>query len=133
MEFGKKLKVERIKHNYTQKELAQMLNIAQPNISDWENNISRPEYEHLIKLSKIYKCTTDYLLNIESEEGVKHFVSAYIDQKHEILSEDKQEIIFMYDKLTAAEKARLKGYIHAMLATHKDIELANFLNNLKKH
>ena len=42
-----------------------MLGIEQSNISDWENNISRPEYENLIALAKIYGETLETLLGIE--------------------------------------------------------------------
>lgn len=36
-------------------------------MSDWENDISRPEYENLIKLAKIFDVTTDYLLRLYDE------------------------------------------------------------------
>ncbi|MBQ8405125.1 MAG: helix-turn-helix transcriptional regulator [Clostridia bacterium] len=38
--------------------------IHQSNISDWENNISRPDYEKLIELAKIYNVTLYQLLGI---------------------------------------------------------------------
>ncbi len=39
--------------------------LAKPNISDWENNISRPEYENLIALSKLYDETLESLPGLE--------------------------------------------------------------------
>lgn len=42
-----------------------MLDICQSNVSDWENDISRPEYEKLIQLAKIYDVTINELLGIE--------------------------------------------------------------------
>ena len=38
------------------------MNIHQSNVSDWENNVSRPDYEKLIELSKIYDISIDDLL-----------------------------------------------------------------------
>ena len=63
MNFGKKFKEARVQANLTQKQIADKLHIHQSNVSDWENNISRPDYEKLIELSKIYDISIDDLLN----------------------------------------------------------------------
>lgn len=55
----------------TQAQLASLIGIAQTNISDWENEISRPEYENLIKIAKIFDVSTDFLLGLEDEYGNK--------------------------------------------------------------
>ena len=65
MEFGKHFKKCRIEVGLSQKEVAEKLGISQSNISDWENNISRPEYENLIKLSEIYDVSLYQLLGLE--------------------------------------------------------------------
>ncbi len=65
MEFGKRFKKYRLENNLTQMEVAKMIGIDQTNISSWENDKTRPEYENLIKLSKIYDVTIDELLGIE--------------------------------------------------------------------
>ncbi len=49
----------------TQRQVAKLLGIAQTNISNWENNHTRPEYEHLVKLSTIYGVSIDKLLGIQ--------------------------------------------------------------------
>lgn len=65
MEFGKQFKALRKACGMTQAEVAKKLNIAQSNISDWENDISRPEYENLILLAKLYDASLYELLDIE--------------------------------------------------------------------
>lgn len=62
MEFGQRFKEIRKQNGYTQQQLADILHIHQANISDWENNVSRPEYENLISLSWIYGESIDYIL-----------------------------------------------------------------------
>jgi len=67
MFFGNSLREQRKYFGFTQKQLAEYLKISQSNISDWENNISRPEYEHLIRMSQLYQISLEELLGIEIE------------------------------------------------------------------
>ena len=64
MGFGKFFKDCRKESGLSQKEVAERLGIHQSNISDWENNISRPDYEKLIELAKIYNVTLYQLVGI---------------------------------------------------------------------
>ena len=67
MEFGKLFKQARIDCGYTQKYVAEKLGIHQSNVSDWENNVSRPEYEKLIELALMYGLTIEELLDVEQK------------------------------------------------------------------
>jgi transcriptional regulator with XRE-family HTH domain len=51
-----------MQYGYTQKFLAEKLNVNQSTISLWENGQCRPEYENLIELADIFDVTTDELL-----------------------------------------------------------------------
>ena len=64
MKFGDNFKLLRKQSGLTQKEVARHLSIHQSNISDWETNISRPEYENLIKLAVLYNVTIEELLGL---------------------------------------------------------------------
>lgn len=65
MEFGERFKKLRLQNGYTQRQVAETLGVHQSNVSDWENNISRPEYENLIALAQLYDETLESLLGIE--------------------------------------------------------------------
>jgi len=65
MEFGNNFKKIRKSCGLTQSTVAKKLGISQSNISDWENNVARPEYEKLIELSKLYDVSLYELLGIE--------------------------------------------------------------------
>ncbi len=67
MRFGENFKRFRLEVNLSQKEVAKDLGICQSNISDWENDISRPDYEKLIQLAKIYGVSICDLLGIEED------------------------------------------------------------------
>ncbi len=64
MIFANRLKELRKSENMSQTQLAKIIGIAQSNVSDWENDVSRPEYENLIKIAKIFDVSTDYLLGL---------------------------------------------------------------------
>ena len=64
MEYGKFFKKCREEVGLSQKSVAEKLGIHQSNVSDWENNVSRPEYEKLIQLTEIYDVTLYQLLGL---------------------------------------------------------------------
>ena len=68
MNFGENFKKCRIEMHMSQKEVAARLGIHQSNVSDWENDISRPEYEKLIQLAAIYNVSLCELLGIEDNK-----------------------------------------------------------------
>ena len=65
MEFGQNFKRIRKWAGLSQKQVAEALDIHQSNISDWENDVSRPEYEKLIALAKLYDVSLYDLLGID--------------------------------------------------------------------
>lgn len=65
--FGERLRYFRKQNGYTQVELAEILGIKQSSVSDWENDVSRPEYENLIALAKLYDETVDALLGVDKK------------------------------------------------------------------
>ncbi len=67
MLFGDNFRKLRLESGLSQNEVASRLGIYQSNVSDWENDISRPEYERLIQLATLYGCTVAELLGIEED------------------------------------------------------------------
>ncbi len=62
MTLGNKLSKLRKENNYTQEQLADLLGVSRQAISKWESDITYPETDKLIRISKLFHCTTDYLL-----------------------------------------------------------------------
>ena len=65
VDFGNNLKNLRLKHKMTQKELADKIGVTKSVVSYYELQERSPSPEVLIKLSRIFHVTTDYLLGIE--------------------------------------------------------------------
>ena len=60
-----KLKELREENCYTQSQIAEHLNIKQNTYSQYENEKRQLPIDVLIKLSKFYKVSTDYILGLE--------------------------------------------------------------------
>ena len=70
MILGEKLKALRTAKKMSQKELAERIGIAKSVISFYESGDRFPSYDVLIKISRIFNVTTDYLLDVERERTV---------------------------------------------------------------
>ena len=63
--FSEKLKALRTAKNMSQKELADKVGVAKSAVSFYESGDRFPSYDVLIKISRIFNVTTDYLLGAE--------------------------------------------------------------------
>lgn len=63
--FGSRLRDFRKKAGITQSQLAELFNITQGAVAQWESGFTNPSIEILPKLAQILKCTVDELLGIE--------------------------------------------------------------------
>ena len=68
VDFGENLKKLRQEAGLTQKQLAERLWISKATVSYYEQSLRCPSPEILIKLSKIFHVSTDYLLGIEGKK-----------------------------------------------------------------
>lgn len=63
--FYKKLKELRDENKLLQKQLAYELGVSQVTVARWETGNREPSLDMLIKISKYFAVTTDYLLGLE--------------------------------------------------------------------
>ena len=68
--LGKNIKTLRTALGWSQVDLARKLNITKQTVSNWENDNIQPSIEMLVRLSKIFGVTTDYLLGLETDVQV---------------------------------------------------------------
>ena len=69
-DFGNRLKNLRLRKHMTQSDLAERLGITKSVISAYETGLRMPSYDILIKISRIFRVTTDYLLGLESKQEI---------------------------------------------------------------
>ena len=64
--FGKRLKELRLENCLRQQELGEILFVNQRTVSYWENSVSEPDYDMLVKIAILFDVSTDYLLGLEN-------------------------------------------------------------------
>lgn len=68
MTFGEKIQNLRKEAGLSQEELSYQLGVSRQAISKWERDNGYPETEKIIRMSKIFNVTLDYLLNEEDTQ-----------------------------------------------------------------
>jgi transcriptional regulator with XRE-family HTH domain len=108
LSFGEKLMLLRKKKKLSQRELAKKLGLAFTNLPRYEGGEYLPKAEVLLKLSRIFNVSIDYLLMDESQ--TPEIVNV---KDNEFLSLIKEA-----DQLPDAEKNRLKNLLKSYLTDH---------------
>ena len=69
--FGDTVKSLRLSHNLSQVQLASALNVSKQTVSNWENNNILPSIEMLIKISKYFSVSADFLLELDNRSYIE--------------------------------------------------------------
>lgn len=97
MNFSNKLRCLIEEQNLTQKKVANDLNIAPSTIGGYVQGSSEPDFETLKRLAKYFDVSTDYLLNVQSnncntfieDELLRVFRSMTDEQQHLFIEQGK--------------------------------------------
>lgn len=65
--LGTRLVELRKKYNFTQADIGEKLNVSVQAVSKWENDLSLPDYDYLIKLADLFNTSIDELLGRKKE------------------------------------------------------------------
>ena len=83
MTIGEKLTKLRKQQNFTQEQFAELLKVSRQSVSKWELDSAYPETDKLIKISKLFNCSLDYLLKDEIEKMDINLASSTEDAKYD--------------------------------------------------
>ncbi len=67
IDFADNLRVLRLKKQFTQKELAELVGVAQPAIADYESGKYKPKFDVATRLAKIFDVTVETLYSGQTE------------------------------------------------------------------
>lgn len=68
MNLSEKLIVLRKKNGWSQEDFADKLEVSRQAASRWENGTALPDAQNILRISKLFHVSADYLLNDECEE-----------------------------------------------------------------
>lgn len=68
--LGKRIYELRTAFGWNQVQLAERLNISKQTVSNWENENIQPSIEMLIRLSRLFRVPTDYLLGLDDQPRI---------------------------------------------------------------
>ena len=84
MTTGEKLAALRRKKGKTQEELSDLLMVSRQSVSRWEMDAAFPETD---KLSKLFECSIDFLLNDKIQESEKNEINLSIGDYYKFIRE----------------------------------------------
>lgn len=95
--IGDKLRELRESKGLTQKQLGELLGVSAPEVSSYENDSRRPPYEVLVRYSRIFKVSTDFILGTERQDNdplsrLNHEHRAFINELAEFLFHKEQNL-----------------------------------------
>lgn len=109
-----RLKELRQEKGLTQAEVAKSVKTSQRNIGRWENGENEPTASFIAKLAEFFQVSTDYLLGLEDDFGVK------VETDEALLySAEEKKLIEDYRKLNSDKRELIKSNIKAMLPNGK--------------
>ena len=108
IEFGERLRKLRTHKNMTQAELGEIFESpkAQTTVGTWEKGFREPSMTDLIRISRFFNVSVDYLLG-ESEEERK--IDTYKEDNPKELKEflNRNKVLFNGSELNEEEKKRM--------------------------
>ena len=104
-----RLKELRIASGFSQKELAEKINLTAHNIGDWERGKAEPSIFWLEKLADIFNCTIDYLVGREDDFGIVQS-SATVPA----LTALESEMLSHFRALDTSSQHKAIGYVYAL-------------------
>ena len=87
MTFGEKLKAARIESGLKQSELAKKINTTGNTISNWENNVSKPDLDTLSYICGILHVTASYFLQATIPEDEVSISELKLVKKYRYITE----------------------------------------------
>jgi len=116
MNFAIRLRELRNTAKLTQQQLGDQLNLRGSAISKYESGDSQPSFPTLIKISKIFNVSIDYLL------GVSNMQNPYSTAN---LNVEEIEMIHRYRKLTKENQIRLDERYAVIYEDQQKYQLSN--------
>lgn len=130
--FNELLKDLRAKKGMTQVQLAKATGVSPGNVGDWETGKSKPGYNALAALSRIFEVSADYLLELEtphaetSEDRLANYKEAQgLTCDGSPLVEEEADLVAMYRCLPDHVQEDLFDQVHCLYQKYSERKRAS--------
>ena len=134
LRFAMRLKELREEAGVSMLELARAIGVSDAAVCKWENGLAEPKIGYIVELAEYFDCPIDYLIGVDADstprgDAVKIMkvtdaggktVKPITRDKSVVLTEDEQEIVESYKKLSPD----LRGVLKETLNTWKGMGAA---------
>lgn len=116
--MNNKLRELRLELGLTLKALAEQIGTTDKNIWAYENGVAKPPIDILIEYAKYFSVSTDYLLGLEDDFGIKKTDGATAPPAY---SKEEQQIIEDYRSLTPPLQKMIKETIKTFKTSKENL------------
>lgn len=74
-QLGENIAIFRKEKGLSQEKVAEYMSVSRQAVTKWENNISRPSSDNLIKLAELFDVSVDALLGNNESDNAKIFTN----------------------------------------------------------
>ena len=97
------LKLLRKQHGLSQQKLADILHVSQQSVYKYENDITSPDIETLVRMADYFNTSIDYLVE---HTDIPHKIEPV---KENMLNEEESILVDCYRKMTHRQKELLRA------------------------
>lgn len=90
--FGERLKHEREKKGFNQKDFAEAIGVTPTRLNYWEKNKREPDFFNIKKIIDILECDADYLIGVSREPEQKE-VTENKPEGYTLLNAESKKIV----------------------------------------
>lgn len=118
--FNTLLKELRTQHGMTQGQLAKSAGVSPGNVGDWESGKSKPGYNALAALARIFEVSADYLLEIDTlpakaSDSLDHIKAEQgLSCNGSPLEEEEADLVAMYRLLPSHVREDMFDLLHCL-------------------
>lgn len=134
--FSALLKKLRSEKNLTQGQLAKEVGVSPGNVGDWETGKSKPGYNALASLARIFEVSADYLLEIEPSPAIAcddlfaHQKTAGLICDGSPLEGEEADLIAMYRLLPEEQREDIFDLVHLKYRKHVERKKSLFTGRI---
>jgi transcriptional regulator with XRE-family HTH domain len=106
MDIGNKITELRKQHNFSQTELAKQLGASRTIVGNYERNENTPSIDMILKLSKVFNVSVDYLVGEGQLANYDKEVLKRIEDIEQLDKETQNKLFFLIDNVVQNFKTK---------------------------